>query len=98
MSATQYRHSESFARLKGVRESISTNLTSFQYLSVLDSFLYKSIQPLVQCTRFMDIFLAQMLGWQTQNPKRKTSGAGRQSFAANATLFFLCEDPKARLK
>jgi hypothetical protein len=98
MSATQYRHSETFARLKGVQESIKVNLTSFQYLSVLDSFLYKSIQPLVQCTRFMDVFLAQMLAWQTQNPKRKTSGAGRHSFAANATLFFLSEDPKARLK
>jgi hypothetical protein len=46
----------------------------------------------------VDIFLAQILGWQTQNPKRKTSGAGRHSFSANATLFFLLDDPKQRLK
>lgn len=96
--STKYRHSESFAKLKGIQESITSNLTSYQYLSVLDHFLYRSVQPLVQNTKFVDIFIAQILGWQTQNPKRKTSGAGRQSFGANATLFLLLEDPKQKLK
>jgi hypothetical protein len=98
MTTATYRHSQTFAKLKGIQESISNNLTSHQYLSVLDHFLYRSVQPLIQGTRFVDVFLAQVLAWQTQNPKRKTSGAGRHSFAANATLFFLCDDYKARLK
>lgn len=98
MTTATYRHSQTFAKLKGIQESISGNLTSHQYLSVLDHFLYRSIQPLIQGTRFVDVFLAQVLAWQTQNPKRKTSGAGRHSFAANATLFFLTDDHKARLK
>lgn len=93
-----YRHSQVFASLKGITESIPENLTSYQYLSVLDHFLYKAMQPLVKNTKFVDAFLAQILGWQTQNPKRKTSGAGRQSFSANATLFFLVDDPKQKLK
>jgi hypothetical protein len=98
MTTATYRHSQTFAKLKGIQESITGNLTSHQYLSVLDHFLYRSIQPLIQGTRFVDVFLAQVLAWQTQNPKRKTSGAGRHNFAANATLFFLTDDYKARLK
>lgn len=94
----KYQHSQTFANLKGIQESITTNLTSYQYLSVLDHFLYRSVQPLVYGTRFVDIFLAQILGWQTQNPKRKTSGAGRQAFSANATMFLLLEDPKQKMK
>lgn len=97
MASTQYQHSETFAKLKGIQESISTNLTSFQYLSVLDTFLYRSVQPLVSGTKFIDIFLAQVLGWQTQNPKRKTAGVGRHAFSAHATLFFLLEEPKQRM-
>jgi hypothetical protein len=96
--ASQYRHSETFANLKGIQESISSNLTSYQYLSVLDHFLYRSVLPLIESTRFVDIFLAQILGWQTQNPKRKTSGAGRHTFSANATLFLLSDQAKQKLK
>lgn len=93
-----YKHSESFAKLKSLKESIDTNLTSYQYLSVLDEMLYNAVQPLIENTRFVDVFMAQMLGWQTINPKRKTCGLGRHAFSASTTLFLLSDSPKQKLK
>lgn len=93
-----YKHSESFARLKSIKESIQSNLTSFQYLSVLDELLYRAIIPIIENTRFIEVFLSQMLGWQTLNPKRKTSGLGRHAFSANTTLFLLSDSPKQKIK
>lgn len=93
-----YKHSQSFAKLKSIQESIQVNLTSYQYLSVLDELLYRAVFPIIEGTRFIDVFLSQMLGWQTLNPKRKTSGLGRHAFSANTTLFLLSDNPKQKLK
>lgn len=94
----QYKHSEGFAKLKRIKESITDNLTSYQYLSVLDDLLYKALAPIVESTRFMDVFLAQMLGWQTTNPKRKTCSVGRHAFSSYTTLFLLSDSPKQKMK
>ena len=40
----KYQHSVTFARLKDIKESLPGNLTSFQYMSLLDSFLWKGLQ------------------------------------------------------
>ncbi len=98
MTTYTYNHSESFAILKSTDETIKVNLTSYQYLSVLDDLLYKAIYPIIEGTRFVDTFLSQMLGWQTLNPKRKTSGLGRQAFSSNTTLYLLSDSPIQKLK
>lgn len=84
--------------MKAVNEKITNNLTSYQYLTVLDELLYNAVAPIVGATRFFDVFLAQVLGWQTVNPKRKSCGVGRQELATLTTLFFLTEDPKQKMK
>lgn len=93
-----YQHSKVFAELKGVKEAIASNLTSYQYLSVLDDLLYRSVYPIIEGTKFVDVFIAQVLGWQTQNPKRKTTGLGRHAFAAYVTLFYLSDTPERKLE
>lgn len=93
-----YKHSESFAKLKSLKEQISTNLTSYQYLSILDDLLFRGIYPIIESTRFVEVFMSQMLGWQTINPKRKTCGVGRHAFSARVTLFLLSDNPKQKLK
>lgn len=94
----KYSHSEAFAKLKTVDEKIATNLTSYQYLSVLDSMLYAAMEPILTNTKFFDVFLSQIIGWQTLNPKRKTCGVGRVGLVTLSTLFFLTGDPKQKLK
>lgn len=98
MATNTYKHSELFAKLKSIEEAIPNNLTSYQYLSVLDELIYQGLYPLVEGTKFFEGFLAQILGWQTINSKRKVVGVGRQAFSSYATLFFLLDDPKQRLK
>lgn len=98
MSGKSYQHSEAFATLKGTNEKIGVNLTSYQYLTVLDNLLYESLTPILVTTKFFDVFLSQIIGWQTMNPKRKTCGAGRVGLATLSTLFFLTADPKQKVK
>lgn len=98
MTQPSYQHSETVAKLKGIKETISGNPTTYQLLSPLDDLLYKAILPLVEGTKFIDTYVAQILGWQTTNPKRKATGVGRQAFVSNATLFLLLDSPKQKVK
>jgi len=97
-SSSNYKHSKLFAKLKSIEESIPGNLTSYQYLSVLDDLVYNGIYPILEGTKFFDNYMAQILGWQTINSKRKVVGIGRQAFSSHATMFFLLDSPKQRLK
>lgn len=95
----KYEHSKTFASLKKIKETIGTNFSSYQYLSTLDSLLYKVIRPLVDNTHFVDHFLAKILAWQYQNPKRKVSSLPRSDLASCVTLFLVATstDRKMRL-
>jgi hypothetical protein len=95
---SKYSHSEAFAVLKATNEKIVNNLTSYQYLTVLDDHLYNAITNLVTNTKFFDVFLSQIIGWQTLNPKRKTCGVGRHELVSLSTLFFLTNDGKQKMK
>jgi hypothetical protein len=97
MSAS-YSHSEAFSALKGVNEKLTVNLTSYQYLTVLDDHLFNALTPMVQSTKFFDVFLSQIIGWQTLNPKRKTCDVGRHELVSLSTLFLLTQDPKQKMK
>ena len=94
---SNYEHSNEFARLKNQTESIETNLSSYQYLAVLDELLYKSVYSLIEGTKFFDTFVAQILGWQTLNPKRKICGVGKASLASHLVTFFLVDSPAKKL-
>jgi hypothetical protein len=93
-----YNHSKLFAKLKSIEETIPNNLTSYQYLSVLDELIYRGLYPIIEGTKFFENFLAQILGWQTINSKRKVVGVGRQAFSSYTTLYLLLDDPKQRIK
>jgi len=95
---SKYGHSEAFAVLKNTNEKIAKNLTSHQYLTILDNHLYEALSHLVTSTKFFDIFLSQIIGWQTLNPKRKTCGVGRHELVNLSTLYFLTGDPKQKMK
>lgn len=86
-----YKHSESFARLKGIKESIEGNLTSFQYLNTFDMLIYNALYPIVDSTKYVDVFLGKVLAWQSTNPKRKSCGVGRHALTSHIVLFFLTE-------
>lgn len=94
----QYQHSQTFARLKSVKESIGTNLSSYQYLSILDSLLFKAIYPIVDNTKFVDHFLSKILAWQYLNPRRKASSISRSDLASYITFFLITTETDNKLR
>jgi len=89
VSTGQYTHSKSFAILKRVREQIGTNLTSGQYLQLLDTLLYRSLAPIVEHTNLFETYLCSLIGWQEKNNKRKVSLVDKQAFAGIAVAWLL---------
>lgn len=69
-----YQHSEAFASLKNLKEDISENLTSYQWLSTLDYFIESALDPIATAyPDFLDNYFAKVVAWQTTKPSVKFS-------------------------
>ena len=88
-----YNHSEGFARLKRIKETIPDNLTSVEYLTTLDALIENALYPVVVSSRYLDTFLLKILAWQSGNPKRKTTSVARGDLPSYITLFLITSDP-----
>jgi hypothetical protein len=72
--ASSYTHSESFAKLKNIKEDVDENLTTAQWLQTLDHFLESAIDPIATSSpAFLDNFFAKVLAWQSHKPSIKFS-------------------------
>lgn len=88
-SGPSYTHSSAFARLKRVDERLASNATTPQYLKSLDNLLGNAVAPLILHTDVVSDFLANLLGWQERNRKRKASFLDPDSFRLRAVIW-LC--------
>lgn len=84
--------STAFASLKDVKEQIKVNLTTAQYLRILDVLLYKSMEEIVCKTRFFDAYLVRLLGWQEKNHRRKISFLDRKHVPGLILTFLFAPD------
>lgn len=98
MTYNGYKHSETFARLKRIHETIPNNLTSVEYLKTLDSLLENALYPIIMSTRFLDTFLSKILAWQSTNPKRKTTSENKRDLPSYVVLFLISSNPEQKLK
>jgi len=98
--ATQstYKHSKVFAALKDTKETIAHNLTSAQYLFVLDELLDKACFPLLDNSSLFDTALSRMIGWQEKNFRRKVSFGSRVEVPRLILNFLLVKDTESRRK
>ncbi len=94
----KYEHSFEFSRLKNQQETIRENLSSYQYLKILDDLIYNSLFCIIEGTRFTESFFSQILGWQTLNPKRKICGVGKEKLSAYIVTFLLLDSPVKKLE
>lgn len=95
--ATPYKHSNSFARLKGLTETLKNNLTTSQYLQIFDEYLDNAIIPIVSNTAFFDTFICSILGWQERNFRRKVSFLNRVEVPSLVINFLLQPTAEARV-
>ena len=82
--ASSYIHSESFAKLKNIREDVDENLTTAQWLQTLDHFLESAIDPIATSSPiFLDNFFAKVLAWQSHKPSIKFSRNDKDKMAVH---------------
>lgn len=93
-----YRHSNSFAALKGITETLAHNLTTSQYLQIYDEYLDKAITPIIKSTSFFDTYLTSLLGWQERNFRRKVSFLNRHEVPRLVVNFLLQPTEEGRVE
>jgi hypothetical protein len=98
MAYQGYKHSETFARLKRITETIPNNLTSIEYLRTLDYLLENALYPIIISTGFLDIFLSKILAWQSTNPKRKTTSENKRDLPSYVVLYLISATPEQKMK
>ena len=81
MPKFKYQHSEVFARLKAISENIKINLTSLEYLQILDYFLKNAWKKVVlHYPEFTNNYLAKILSFVSFHRSYKVCSEPKQTF------------------
>lgn len=94
----KYKHSKSFAELKAIHEDIQINLTSLQYLQILDYYLYNAVFYLHKISpNFLNQFIAKVIAYQQIHSMSKVSSESREKVSC---MFFnyITTNDRANLK
>lgn len=82
----KYKHSEVFAEIKAIKEDIEINLTSLQYLQILDYYIGNSLHYLSLISpKFFDNYLSKVIAYQQIHAMSKLSSESREKISC---LFF----------
>ena len=82
----KYHHSVVFAEIKAIDEDIKINLTSLQYLQILDHYLYNAVQYLIKISpTFFDRYLSKVIAYQQIHAMAKLSSENREKMSC---MFF----------
>lgn len=87
--ASKYENSKVFSILKVQNDHMEGNLTTSQYLETLDRYLSGALQVITENTRFMDVVIIGLIGWQEENYRRRVSLMSKRDFIAAATMWLL---------
>lgn len=82
--ARRYKHSEVFAEVKAIEEDIKINLTSLQYLQILDYYLWNSLRFLINISpTFFTCYLSKVIAYQQVHSMSKLSSESRETITNN---------------
>ena len=82
--ARRYKHSEAFAEVKAIEEDIKINLTSLQYLQILDYYLWNSLRFLINVSpTFFTCYLSKVIAYQQVHSMSKLSSESRETITNN---------------
>ena len=87
--ANKYENSKVFSILKVQNDKLEGNLTTSQYLETLDRYLTGALQIITEHTRFMDVVIIGLIGWQEVNYRRRVALTSKCDFIEAATLWLL---------
>lgn len=89
--------SDSFARLKIIKEQIQHQHTSSYYLRVYDECLEHAMKLIIKDCNFFDSYVSRLMGWQERQFRRKASLLKRVEFPRLVFDFLIQEDYEGRL-
>lgn len=92
--SSPYAHSETMASLKAVRETLDKNLTTVQYMRILDAFLERAVSPILESSRWVDGCVAELLSWCAENTRRKVSMSRDIDLRASLVEFMFTDPGK----
>jgi hypothetical protein len=88
-----YRHSDTFAKLKAIKEDIPINLTSLQYLQMLDYFLWKAVTLVYESSpKYFTQCLAKIVAYQQSHTMTKLSTYNRGNLSCAFFNFAVSKD------
>lgn len=94
-----YQHSRVFDTFKTTKEAISSNLTSFQYLSTLDFFLWRALEPIAaECPSLFFNYLAKVTARQSLKASAKLTSDDRTKLPVHLFNTVTAKDPATAFK
>lgn len=98
MRSKNYSHSRVFADYKVIHEDIQGNLTSLEYLQILDFLLKKAWAPVVAlCPCFSRNFVSKVLGYSCVKSAIKLSSDDRDKLFVHIFNFLSSQDTKSSI-
>src|ERR1700737_337658 len=89
-----YQHSRVFDSMKQVKEGISSNYTSLQYLQTLDYFLWEAVKPIaIECPDLFYNYLAKITARQTLKTSSKFTSEDRTKMPVQLFNTLTVKDP-----
>lgn len=86
---SKYENSWVFGILKANSEEPEGNLTTSQYLETLDRYLTGALRCIVENTRYLDVVVTGLIGWQEENYRRRVSLHSKRQFIEAAIAWLL---------
>lgn len=84
--------------IKTVKERLQKNYSSYQLLSTLDNYLFNAARPVIENTTWLDYTVANVVGWNAMNPRRKISTLDRDVWHRYQYAFLVTDDPAIKYK
>ena len=79
--------------IKTIKERLQKNYSSYQLLSTLDNYLFRAAKPIIETTNWLDFTVANVVGWNAMNPRRKISTLDRDVWHRYQFAFLVSDDP-----
>jgi hypothetical protein len=86
---SKYENSWVFGILKASSGEMDGNLTTSQYLETLDRYLNGALKCIVENTRYLDVVVTGLIGWQEENYRRRVSLLSKRQFIEAAITWIL---------
>ena len=85
----KYENSWVFGVLKANSGETDGNLTTSQYLETLDRYLNGALKCIVENTRYLDVVVTGLIGWQEENYRRRVSLLSKRQFIEAAVSWVI---------